>query len=313
MRIQHNPTLRALMGLVVAAVAGTAGISPASAQPGKPQAGDQALSQRLAAIAKTAGGTVGAAAIHVETGRTVEVQGRRPLPLYSVFKLPVAIVILKEVEAGRLKLDQKVHVTKAEVVQGTPETMVLWAAAPLERTLREMLELSLAKSDNTSADKLLELAGGAGAVTRKLSALGIGGITIRRSVSEFFRDFTAEPGKAHPNTASPLDLARLLARLQKGEILGPASREVLFGFMGAATTGVHRLRGALPEGTPVAHKTGSGLRDSASNDVGIITLPDGKHVATAVLVCGWKRPVAAQEKVIADIARAVYDANVSAR
>jgi beta-lactamase class A len=87
---------------------------------------------------------------------------------------------------------------------------------------------------------------------------------------------------------------------------------VLLGFMAAATTGLHRLRGGLPEGTPVADKTGSGPGGSATNDVGIVTIPGGKgHLAVAVLVSGSKRPVEAQEKLIADVARAVYDANVS--
>jgi beta-lactamase class A len=298
---------RALVGLIAASMTSFGGASAASTQPAKPQAGDSALSQRLATIARSAGGTVGVAAIHVETGRTIEVQGRRPLPLYSVFKLPLAVVVLKAIEEGRLKLDQKVRVSAPEIVPGSAENATLWPG-PMERTLRELLELSIVRSDNTSADKLLELGGGPGAVTRKLTAMGIPGITIRRSVHELLSVRTAR----HPNTASALDLAHLLARLQKGEILRPDSRELLFDFMAKATTGLHRLRGGLPEGTPVGDKTGSG--PSSTNDVGVITLPDGKgHVAMAVLVSGSKRPVEAQEKAIADLARAVYEANVSAR
>ena len=79
--------------------------------------------------------------------------------------------------------------------------------------------------------------------------------------------------------------------------------------MARATTGLHRLRAGVPEGTPVGDKTGSGPGTSATNDVGIITLPDGKgHMAMAVLVSGSKRPVEVQEKLIADLARAAYDA-----
>jgi beta-lactamase class A len=298
---------RASSGFVsVLAGAVSLGAVMATAQPGRASAAD-ALRQ-MNVLAKSVGGSVGVAAIHVETGRTMEVQGRRPLPLYSVFKLPLAVVILKDVEEGRLKLDQKVRITPAEVVPGSAENAALWPA-PADRTLRELMELSLARSDNTSSDKLLELAGGPGALTRRLSALGIPGITIRRSV----REFLPARGQPHPNTASALDLARLLARLQKGEILRADSRQRLFGFMAAATTGLHRLRGALPEGTPVGDKTGSGPGGSATNDVGIITLPDGSHVAMAVLVSGSKRPVEAQEKLTADLARVVYDANVSAR
>ena len=298
----------ALVGVIAAAVASFGAASATSTQPAKAQAGDPALSQRVATIARSAGGTVGVAAIHVETGRTIEVQGRRPLPLYSVFKLPVAVVILKDVEEGRLKLDQKVRVSAPEIVPGSAENAALWPG-PMERTLRELLELSIGRSDNTSADKLLELGGGPGAVTRKLAAMGIAGITIRRSVHEFLSTRTAP----HPNTASALDLARLLARLQKGELLRSDSRQMLFDFMARATTGLHRLRGGLPEGTPVGDKTGSGPAGSSTNDVGIMTLPDGSHVAMAVLVSGSKRPVEVQEKAIADLARTVYDAYVSAR
>jgi beta-lactamase class A len=293
----------ALVGML--ALAGLGGAA-ASAQPGTASAAE--ASAHLNRLAKSVGGTVGIAAIHVETGRTIEVQGRRPLPLYSVFKLPLAVAILKDVEEARLKLDQKVRVTAPEVVPGSVENATLWPS-PVDRTLRELLELALVRSDNTSADKLLELAGGPGAATRRLAALGIPGITIRASV----REFLAARTRPHPNTASALDLARLLARLQKGEILRADSRDALFGFMSGATTGLRRLRGGVPEGTSVADKTGSGPGGSASNDVGIITLPEGKgHLAVAVLVSGSKKPVPAQEQLIADVAHAVYDANVSA-
>lgn len=307
--------MRARRVLVLAGIAGVAltlgalRASPPAPVPAQAPVTDAALAQRLRALSQPAGGTVGIAAVHVESGRTVEVQGRKPLPLFSVFKLPLAVVVLKSVEEGRLRLDQKVRVTKAEVVTGSAENAALWAGAPLERTLRELLELSIARSDNTSSDKLLELAGGPGAATRRLAALGVTGITIRQPV----REFLAARGRPHPNVGSALDLARLLARLQKGELLRPDSRDALLGFMAAATTGLQRIRAGVPAGTPVGDKTGSGPAAVATNDVGIVTLPDGSHLALAVLVTGSKRPLADQEKLIADVARAVYEASVGSR
>jgi len=299
-------SLRFRAGLAVAVgVAAALHAVPCSPQPTKAQPGDAALAQRWRAASRSAGGVVGIAAVHVETGRAVEVLGRRPLALYSVFKLPLAVAILNDVDEGRLRLDQKAKVSAAEIVPGSAENASLWPG-PSERSLRELVELSITRSDNTSADKLLELAGGPGALTRRLSALGIAGITVRKSV----REFLADRQHPHPNTASALDLAHLLVRLQKGEILKPASRDLLFGFMAGATTGRQRIRAGVPEGTPVGDKTGSGPAASATNDVGIVTLPDGSHLALAVLVNGSKQPVAAQEKVIADVARAAYDAYV---
>jgi beta-lactamase class A len=293
--------------VVAAAIAVNLGAGLAGAPGARgAEASDSQLVGRWRELSRAVGGAVGIAVIQVESGRTLHVQGGRALPLYSVFKLPLAVAVLELVEEGRLRLDQKVPITPAEVVAGAAENTALWKE-PTERTLRELLDLSIARSDNTSSDKLLELAGGPGAVTRRLAALGIQGIVIRESA----REFMAARGRPHPNTASALDLARLLSRLQKGEILRADSRQLLFGAMAAATTGSQRIRAGVPAGTPVADKTGSGPGGSATNDFGIVTLPDGRHLAMAVLVTGSKQPVATQEKLIADIARAAYDANVS--
>jgi beta-lactamase class A len=72
-----------------------------------------------------------------------------------------------------------------------------------------------------------------------------------------------------------------------------------------------RLKGMLPAGTPVAHKTGTGgTRDgvtSATNDVGIITLPNGKHIAIAVFVGDSRADEETREAVIARMAKAAWD------
>ncbi len=264
-----------------------------------------ALAERLRTLCQRAGGTAGVAVIHVETGRTVALEGAKRLPLYSVFKLPLAVAVLKDVEENRLRLDQKLRVTPAEVVLGWQGNTALWRK-PVERSVAELLELSLVRSDNTSSDKLLQLVGGPAAVTRRMGTLGFQDIDIRSSV----RGFAAQ--REHPNTATASDLARLLAQLQQGEVLQSQQRELLLGLMRRATTGERRLRGDLPAGTPVADKTGTGEAGAVTNDVGIITLPAGRgHLAMAVLLSGSKSSAEAQEKLIAEMARAAYDAHVT--
>jgi beta-lactamase class A len=266
---------------------------------------DAELSERFRKLCASAGGVAGVAVTHVETGRSVAVEGSTPLPLYSVFKLPLAVTVLKEAEENRLRLDQKVRVTPEEVSPGWKGNGDLWRK-PVERTVAELLELSLVRSDNTASDKLLQLVGGPEAVTARMRALGFDDINIRSSV----REFAAH--RENPNTATASALARLLAQLQKGEVLRPPQLALLLELMGRALTGERRLRGDLPVGTPVADKTGTGEPGSSTNDVGLITLPDGKgHLAMAVLLSGSKLPAAAQEKLIAELARAAYDAHVS--
>jgi len=279
----------------------------AASTPAPPPAGtDAGLSARLKAICEKAGGRCGVAVTHVETGRGADFGGETPLPLYSVFKLPLAVEVLKGVEEGRLSLEQKVRVEPEETVPGTPENSALWSKTT-ERPLKELLEYSIARSDNTSTDKMLELVGGPEAVTRRMRALGLNNIEVRGTVKDFIRS-----KDAHPNTGAAGDLARLLVLIQKGEALAPPQRDVLLGIMARTVTGDRRLRAGVPAGTPVGDKTGSG--PATANDVGLVTLPgDRGHLALAVLLDGSKLPPAKQEEVIAEVARAAYDAHAGGK
>ena len=268
---------------------------------------DPELSARLKTIADHAGGNASVSVIHVETGRSASVNGSAKLPLYSVFKLPLAVAVLKDVEEKRLQIDQKVAVNPSDIVPGVPSNTRMWLK-PVERSISELIDVSIALSDNTSSDKLLQLVGGPDAVTRRMRSFGFEQIQIQTTIRDFLNT------RKNQNTGSADALAKLLARLHKGEILQPAGQEVLIGSMKRATTGLRRLRGKLPAGTVVADKTGSGEPNettkipNTTNDVGLITLPNnGGHLAIAVLLNSSSLSAAEQEKVIADIARAAYD------
>jgi len=263
-----------------------------------------ALAQRFKTLCENAGGEIGVAVVHVESGRTAEFEGKKELPLYSVYKLPLAITVLQEVEKKNLSLDKKVRVSPADVAPGSQFNTDLWRR-PVDKTVAELLEFSIVRSDNTSSDKLLQLIGGPAGVSERMRALGFSNIDIKYSS----REFAAHRDK--PNKATATDLAQLLAKLQKGELLQAPQFSLLFGFMERARTGgERRLRANLPAGTQVAEKTGSG--DTTTNDVGLITLPAGKgHLAMAVLISGEKISTEAQEKLTAELARAAYDSYVS--
>ena len=282
--------------------------STPSATATQPTGVEQQLERRLKTITDRAQGKVSLSVIHIESGKTISINGESQLPLYSVFKLPLAIAVLKDIEENRLRLDQKVQVTPAEIVPGTPGNTALWQK-PVSYPVERLIDFSIARSDNTSAEKLLPLVGGPAKVTERMRALGFENLNIHSTVAEYIKT------RQNPNTGSATDLARLLVQLHEGKLLQPTHTNLLIGFMQRATTGLHRLRGDLPSGTVVADKTGSGEPDAvtglakATNDVGIITLPAGRgHLAIAVLISGSKLPDTVQEKLIAEIARAAYDA-----
>lgn len=269
---------------------------------------ERALEQKLTSICSRAQGSVGVAVVHVETGRSASINGNAVLPLYSVFKLPLAITVLKDVEANRLRVDQMIHVTPDEIVPGTPENTALWTT-PVDRSVAQLIEFSISRSDNTSTDKLLQLVGGPARVTEQMRSFGFNNLDIHSTVMDYVKT------RQSVNTGSADDLVNLLTQLQQGKILQPAQSQLLTGYMRGATTGLRRLRGDLPAGTVVADKTGSGERNTqtnvpkATNDVGLITLPNGKGtLAMAVLLTNSKLTDAEQEKLVAELARAAFDA-----
>jgi beta-lactamase class A len=286
-----------LLASAVVLLATTA--APAAASPRPDTA---ALAARGEAIAKRVGGSVAFSVLHLETGQATSVNGGQPLPLYSVFKLPVAIAVLREAEAGRVSLEKKIHIEPKEaLLGGSKENDDRWAR-PVDATVRELIGWSIVHSDNTSVDALLELLGGPAAVMKTMKELGFPGIVVKSSI----RTMRAARDEPHANVASADDLARLLAALHHGKLLKEKQRDLVLGFMYDAVTGLARIRGNLPKGTKVADKTGTGPH--TSNDVGIVTLPDGRgHLAIAALVTDSKRSLDAQNEAIAEFARAAYD------
>ena len=258
------------------------------------------LEQRLASITQSCGGRVGVAAVHVESAQTASLAGDQALPLYSVVKLPLAVVVLKEVERGILDLDQRVTVRREDVAPGAPGNTERWAKVPMSVTVRDLLEFSLVDSDNTSADKLFDLIGGPQVLERRMHALGFRSFKVETSMKELGR-----PDRA--NTGTPEGVGQLLVALQQGTVLKARERTVLFDMMARARTGLKRIVAGVPSGTPVLHKTGTG--NNAVNDVGLISLPGNQgHIAIAVMISGSKLAPRDQENLVAEVARVVYEA-----
>jgi len=262
----------------------------------------EALNARLGELVVNAGGKVGICIVHVESGRRVTVGGQQWLPLQSVFKLPLAIVVLRDVHGGQVSLDQMLTVRAEDRAPGVASNAKKWEQVPREVSVRQLLEYSLVDSDNTSSDKLLELLGGPKALTERMQSLGFPGIVVRSPAKAM-----GSSGEL-PNEGTPEALASLLASLQRGEVLEGPQRALLWDLMGRARTGERRIRAGLPTGTQVVDKTGTGASGTATNDVGVVTLPGSAgHLAIAVLIAASSLPARAQEDLIAQIARTAFD------
>jgi beta-lactamase class A len=269
------------------------------------------LRPRLQEIAAASGGRVGAAVEVLETGDAVSVEPEGRFPMQSVYKLPIAMAVLQRVDSGRLKLDEKVRVAPEELVPGTMHSPLRDKnpKGGFEVSLRELLRAMMIESDGTACDVLLRVVGGATRVDEYLRGLGLDEVKVATTEKEM----SAGPDVQYRNWATPRGMLKLLRTLHEGRGLAAESRALLLQLMADSVTGPRRLKGMLPAGTLVAHKTGTsgtvGGLTRATNDVGIITLPDGRHLAVAVFVSDSKADADTREGTIARIARAAWDAS----
>ena len=251
---------------------------------------------------------VGVAVRGIEDGYSLSVNGGTHYTMQSVFKFHIALVVLDLVDKGKFALDQKIHITKADL---TPQ---LWSPirdkypeGNVDLTLAEILRSTIAESDNNGCDILLRLIGGPDAVNAYIHALGLQDFSVsfneKAMQQKWERQFS--------NWSTPDASAALLTAFYKREFLKQESFDFLWKVMLETTTGENRIKGILPAGTPVAHKTGTSGKNkgitAAINDIGIVTLPDGRHFAIAVFVANSKEDTSTNEEIIADIARLVWD------
>jgi beta-lactamase class A len=289
-------------------------------------------------LSKLSGGAMGVTAIHLETGRRVSLNGAEAFPMASAFKVPIAVQLLTRVDQGEIGLDQMVEIKQSDLHPGSGTLTELFNKPGVALSVRNLLELMLLISDNSATDIALRLAGGPAAVTARMRALGCEGIRVDRSTAVLIGDWlgvanlppeekwtpatwmllaaavkpedraaAAKRFDADPrDTSTPDAMARLLERIQRKDLLKQNSGELLLDILRRCKTGEARLKGLLPQGTVVAHKTGT--IGGTTNDVGIITLPDGAgHVAIAVFVKASEKEIPARERAIAEVARAVHD------
>src|SRR5205085_6983508 len=221
------------------------------------------LRGQIEQIAREAKGRVGAAVLIVETGETVAVHGDEQFPMQSVYKLPIGMATLREVERGRLKLEQQVRVEKSDLVSERVHSPIRdkYPQGGVTLTVRECLRAMLVESDGTASDILLRLAGGPRRVTDYLRGLGVTEIVVATSEQEMAQGEMVQ----YQNWATPEAMAGLLRALQQGRGLAAGSRALLLQFMTETTTFPHRLKGRLPAGTVVRSEEHTSELQSQSN------------------------------------------------
>ena len=237
----------------------------------------QPLEQELAWLISGKSANLGVAALDLSTGEVVSVNGHDAFPMASTVKVAVAANYLAQVEFGRRSLN--------DVIGG--------------RKAASLMDAMITRSDNYATDLLIRNLGGPNVIQSWLKQQDIEGIRFDRSIARLLAD--KRDLYDQRDSSTPIAMVQLLQKLDSGKMLRPASRSYLLDLMGRCVTGKNRMRGLLPYGTRVEHKTGT--LNNYTSDVGFITLPDGRRLAVAFFARGsGDRP-----RAIAEAARKIYD------
>jgi beta-lactamase class A len=269
------------------------------------------------------------------------------MPMQSVFKAPLAAAALAEADAGRLKLDERIHITVMDLSPPHSPIDAAWPTPPeghvMDLPAIDLIALAVQQSDNTAADVIMARIGGPGAVTAWLRSKQI----MDMSIDRYERELQQEMAGMEPFRPAWKDLAAWLAaretvpaaareaamrayladprdsttvpaalnflyKLSLGELLSPASTRLLLRLMSNTGAGAARLRAGLPPGATLAHKTGSAGTDlgltAATNDIGVVGLPDGRRFAIAGFLAASTATDADRDRLFADAARLVVKA-----
>jgi beta-lactamase class A len=298
------------------------------------------LRARVTELGREFNGRVGISVRAVDANWSVGWKADELYPQQSVSKLWVAITALDAADRHRLDMDDRVTLTRADLtVFHQPIRELIMGRGSYTTTLDDLLFRAITTSDNTANDKLMRAAGGAKAVRAMIAEKKLGNIRFyegekalqskiagliwspRFSVgSSFWKAREALPLKIRSaafnryiedpyDGAAPSAITASLARLQRGELLSSASTHRLLSVMGNTKTGANRLKGGLKPGWSLCHKTGTGQelgREQAGyNDIGILTAPNGRSYAVAVMIKKTSTPLPTRMALMNNVVRAV--------
>lgn len=258
----------------------------------------------LRALERRAGGRLGVAILDTATGAQTGLRRDERFGMCSVFKLPLAALVLREADLGRLALNRRIAYGQADMLDHAPVTQQHLARGHM--TVVELAEAAQMTSDNPAANLLLKLLDGPAGFTARLREIGDATTRLDRYEPEMNHMLPGDPR----DTSTPAAMAALLQRIALGDVLQPTSRERLIGWMEKTETGRARLRAGFPQGWRAGDKTGSFWDERLPgkvNDVAVCWPPGRAPLIVAAFyetpMPGRGKPFDEGQKVLAEVGR----------
>jgi beta-lactamase class A len=216
----------------------------------------------------------------------------------STFKVLASAAILKGAGRNMERLEQRVRIDQADIVENSPVTREHIGAEGM--SLRELCDAAITRSDNTAGNLLLQDIGGATGLTGFARSLGDKVTRLDRIEPELNEARPDDPR----DTTTPNAMAANFQRLLLGDVLFPEARDQLVNWLIANKTGDSRLRAGLPKSWRVGDKTGAG-EHGTTNDVAIVWPPDHAPLIISVYLTGAQLDSNGRNDIIASVGREI--------
>jgi len=247
--------------------------------PALPRAQSDTTARAIQALEARAGGRLGVCLLDTATTRVTGHRLDERFAMCSTFKLPLAAVILREADQGRLTLAEPVPYAEKDLLSHAPVTREHVKQGRM--ALGALAEAAQVTSDNTAANLLLSRIGGPSGFTARLREVGDQHTRLDRTEPALNLVVAGD----ERDTTTPLAMARTVAAFLAGDLLARASRDTLVDWMVKTRTGDKRIRAGLPKDWRAGDKTGTGTADTMTdkiNDVAVAFPPGrGALVITA--------------------------------
>ncbi len=266
------------------------------------------IRSKLEAITSSKDAITGISIMSKDGVDTLSLNGDMKFPMQSVFKFHIALVVLSEVDNGNLSLNQKVEIIKSDLLPDTWSPIREKFPNGTEMSLSDIIKYTVSLSDNNGCDILLRMVGGTKKVNDFFIERGFSDLSIVYNEEEMHKDWVAQ----FSNYSTPKSASIILKSFIEGKILKQETTDFLMKVMIETATGINRIKGKLPQGTSVAHKTGSSGKNesgisAAVNDIGIVFLSEDEYYFFSAFITNSKETDQINEQIISDISRIVWD------
>ena len=228
--------------------------------------------------------------IDLDNGKYVNLAGDKVISAASLIKIPIAVAFFQDVDAGKIKLNEKLPMGKDVIASGSGDMQ--YKQGENSFTALETVTKMIVISDNTATNMIIKRMGGKAELDQRFQSWGLAQTQIHNVL----------PDLEGTNTTSSRDLATILLKVNQGELISLKSRDRLLGIMQQTKTRT-LLPPGLEPGAIISHKTGD--IGTIVGDAGIIDMPSGKRYIEVIIA---KRPYndVAARTLIQEMSRTTY-------